>query len=216
VSVPEVKICGLTRRADAEAADGAGATYLGAVFALASPRAVTPAQAAVLWDGLTARRVGVFVDAPLDELVSAANVAGLDVLQLHGDESPEQLQQLRDAGPWTLWKAVRVRDENSLSRALECFAGCVDGLLLDAWSAVAHGGTGTQFPWEWVARQRDRIPPGVRFIAAGGLRADNLRQAVDRLRPDAVDLSSGVESAPGIKDAAAIRDVMFTLRSMAL
>jgi phosphoribosylanthranilate isomerase len=213
--VPEVKICGLTRRADAEAADGAGVRYLGAVFAPASPRVVSAAQAAALWDGLVARRVGVFVDAPLRELVSVAEAAGLHVLQLHGDETPEQLRALRSAGAWTLWKAVRVRDGQDFRRALDGFAEHVDGLLVDAWSAAARGGTGTVFPWEVVAQQRDQLPPGVRFIAAGGLRPDNLRRAVELLRPDAVDLSSGVETAPGVKDAASIHAVMHTIGSMA-
>jgi phosphoribosylanthranilate isomerase len=211
VSAPAVKICGMTRRADTEAAVGAGAAYLGVVFAPSSPRVVTPAAAASLLDGLDVRRVGVFVDAPVVETVSAAAVAGLDVLQLHGDEDPETVRALRDEGAWHVWKAVRVRGPGDVERALERFAGVVDGFLLDAWSPAAHGGTGSRFGWEEVAPLRDLVPTGVLFVVAGGLRAENLERAVRLLRPDALDLSSGVEVSPGVKDAAAIGAVMTTL-----
>lgn len=212
VNGPAVKICGLTRRVDAVDADATGAGYLGAVFARESPRAVTPAHAARLFAGLRARRVGVFVNARTDEMADVAAEARLDVLQLHGEEPPSRVRELRDAGGWELWKAVRVRDAGSFAAALDAHAGHVDGLLLDAWHPGARGGTGRTFDWATAADLRDGFPPGVLLIVAGGLRAENVVDAARALRPHVLDLSSGVESAPGIKDPAAIAAVMRTLR----
>jgi phosphoribosylanthranilate isomerase len=210
--LPEVKICGLTRREDAVCAAGAGAAYLGAVFAAESPRCVTPEAAAHMFADVGAHRVGVFVNADTAELVATAELAGLHVLQLHGEEPPEQLRELRSAGSLSLWKAGRIQDADDFLRFLDRYGDCADGLLVDAWAPGARGGTGKSFPWEVIAAHRDRMPVGVRFVAAGGLRADNLSRAVALLRPDVVDLSSGVETSPGIKDAAAIAAVMQTLR----
>jgi len=212
---PAVKICGLTRRADAVAAAGAGAAYLGAVFAAASPRAVSAPAALRMWDGIDATRVGVFVDMALGGIVDTARETGLDVVQLHGDEDPALVLALRSEGNWAVWKAVRMKSTDSFLHALDTFGGCVDGVLLDAWSPQAHGGTGAVFRWEDVEPLRAQVPHGVQLIVAGGLRADNLARAVGLLRPAAVDLSSGVESAPGIKDPAAIEAVMQTMRGIA-
>lgn len=211
---PAVKICGLTRRSDAAAAAAAGAAYLGVVFPAESPRAVSPARAARLCEGLDARRVGVFVNASTPALLAAARAARLDVLQLHGEEPPAQLRELRTAGPFALWKAVRLRRAQDLLAAVERYGALVDGLLLDAWSDAARGGTGRSFVWEEVAPLRERVPAGVALIVAGGLRAENVARAVALLRPHAVDISSGVESAPGVKDPAAIRAVMRTLQEL--
>jgi phosphoribosylanthranilate isomerase len=201
---PEVKICGLTRREDAEAAVAAGASYAGVVLAPGGRRSVSPAVAAALLAGLGVAKVGVFVDASEAELRAAATEAGLDVLQLHGDEPPELLLRLGDGGRWRLWKAVRPRRAEELLEALERYADVAEGLLLDGYSPDAHGGTGTRFPWEEVAEHRGRIPPGLRLVVAGGLDATNVARAVSLLRPAVVDVSSGVESAPGIKDGAAV------------
>ncbi|MBA4159136.1 MAG: phosphoribosylanthranilate isomerase [Gemmatimonadetes bacterium] len=214
MTAPHLKICGLARREDAVIAADAGASYLGAIFAAESPRAVTAAQAGRMLAGLAPRRVGVFVNSSTRDLVDTAATAGLHVLQLHGEESPAQLRELRGCGEWALWKAVRVREPADFAAAIDRFAPWVDGLLLDTWSPSARGGTGSVFPWEEVAVHRDRLPAAVALIAAGGLRADNLARAVALLRPATVDISSGVESAPGIKDPAAIRAVVRTLRSL--
>jgi phosphoribosylanthranilate isomerase len=200
----EVKICGLTRREDAEAAVAAGAGYAGVVLAPGGRRSVSPSTAAALLAGLEVTKVGVFVDASRDELQAAAVEAGLDVLQLHGDEPPELLRRLRAEGRWRLWKAVRPRRVEELLEALERYAGVADGLLLDGYSPGAHGGTGSRFPWEEVAAHRGRIPPELPLVVAGGLDPMNVARAVSLLRPAVVDVSSGVESAPGIKDGAAV------------
>jgi phosphoribosylanthranilate isomerase len=212
VSRPEVKICGLTRRLDAEAAAAAGVAYLGAVFAPESPRCVTPREAARLFGGLDARGVGVFVNAPLAELLDACRVAKLEVLQLHGEEDAAYVDRLRAAGGWAIWKAVRVRNLDDVSRALECYGERVDGLLLDGWSPAARGGTGQAFSWEAVAGIRAQAFSSLKLIAAGGLNIANVQHAIALLRPDAIDISSGLEVSPGIKDPAAIAALMRTLR----
>lgn len=211
---PEVKICGLTRRADAEAAVEAGAAYLGVVLAPGGRRTVTPRAAGVMLDALAATRVGVFVDAERDALLRAGERAGLRVLQLHGDEPPELAAALREAG-YGVWKAVRVRGAADVAAAAERYAGTVDALLLDGYSPAAHGGTGTRFPWAEVGARLDALPPGTALVAAGGLDAGNVGEAARLLRPSAVDVSSGVETAPGIKDPAAIRDFAAAVRALA-
>lgn len=200
----QVKFCGLVRRPDAELVAASGARYGGVILAPGGRRSVTPGHAATLFADLPLRRVGVFVDANLAELHAAAATAGLHVLQLHGGESPGFAAELRAEGRWEIWKALRPRSAEEFLHSLDRYAGVVDGLLLDGWSASAPGGTGARFPWEMVAGHRDRVPEGVRLIVAGGLAPDNVAAAISLLRPAVVDVSSGVESAPGVKDAAAI------------
>jgi phosphoribosylanthranilate isomerase len=173
---------------------------------------VSPEAARVIFGDLPARRVGVFVDASLDELEAAGRAAGLDVLQLHGDETPELAAELRARG-WTVWKALRPRTGGELAAEAPRWAGSVDALLLDGFSTAARGGTGASFPWAEVAAHRDAVPDGVALIAAGGLRPDNVAEAAGILHPDVVDVSSGVESAPGIKDADSIRRFVTAARS---
>jgi phosphoribosylanthranilate isomerase len=210
--VTAVKVCGLTRHEDARVATEAGAAFLGAVFAPGGRRTVTPEAARVIFGDLPARRVGVFVDAPLEELEAAARAAGLHVLQLHGDETPELAAELRARG-WTVWKALRPRTGAEFAAEAPRWAGSVDALLLDGFSTAARGGTGASFPWTDVAAHRDALPAGVRLIAAGGLRPDNVAEAAGILRPDVVDVSSGVEFSPGIKDADAIRRFIHAAKS---
>lgn len=209
---PQVKVCGITRRPDAEAAAGAGAAYLGVILAPGGKRTVAAEAVPGLLDGLPARRVGVFVDASADEIRSAARTARLDVLQLHGEEPPELLRELRASGQWTLWKAVRPRGAAEFVAAVERYAEAADALLLDGWSPAAHGGTGARFPWEEVARHRNLLPSGVSLVVAGGLRAENVARAVELLRPDVLDVSSGVEDAPGIKNPAAVHGFLAAVR----
>lgn len=210
---PEVKVCGLTRRQDAEAAAGAGAAYLGVILAPGYRRTVTPGDAGVILGGFQARRVGVFVDADADGLRGAAREAGVQVLQLHGDETPELAARMREEG-WEVWKAVRVRHADDVSAAVRRFAGAADALLLDGYDPAAHGGTGARFGWADAAARLDALPDGLKLVAAGGLRPENVAQAARILRPDAVDVSSGVESAPGVKDPEAVRAFVRAVRSL--
>jgi phosphoribosylanthranilate isomerase len=210
---PAVKVCGLMRPQDALAAVEAGADYLGVILAPGGKRTVTAERANVILGSLDARRVGVFVDADEAELRAAGAAAGLHVLQLHGDEPPELADRMRAAG-YEVWKAVRVRRADDVAAAAERYAGCVDALLLDGYSAAARGGTGTVFPWEAVAAIRGDLPAGLRIVAAGGLRPDNVATAARLLRPDAVDVSSGVEREPGVKDAGAVRAFVQAVHSL--
>lgn len=199
---PAVKVCGLTRHEDARQAAGAGAAYLGVILAPGGKRSVTPEAARVIFGGLSARRVGVFVDA--DDAAAVAEAAGVHVIQLHGDESPEAAARLREAG-WEVWKALRPRTGGEFAGEAPRWAGAVDALLLDGFSAAARGGTGASFPWAEVAARLDALPAGTRLIAAGGLRPGNVAEAAIALRPAVVDVSSGVEISPGIKDPDAVR-----------
>jgi phosphoribosylanthranilate isomerase len=212
MSTPLIKFCGLTRRSDAELAAEAGAAYGGAILAPGGKRSITPEAAAVLFADLALTRVGVFVDASVDEMRRAAETARLDVLQLHGSESPAVAATLREEGGWTVWKAVRLRDPDELARALADYAGAVDGLHVEGWSPLAPGGTGTSFDWDALAARRELIPGSLSFVVAGGLTPDNVARAAALLRPDVLDVSSGVELSPGVKDPAAIRAFVAAVR----
>ena len=209
----EVKVCGLMRHDDAAVAVDAGAAYLGVILAPGFRRSVTPDAARIILESFPVRRVGVFVDA--DELIlrSVAEKAGVDVLQLHGDESPDFAFRMREAG-WEVWKAVRARGADDFSAAAARYAGCVDALLVDGYTPDTHGGAGVRFDWHAVAARLGELPPGMRLIAAGGLRPENVAGAVRILRPDAVDVSSGVERAPGEKDPAAVRGFVHAVRAV--
>jgi phosphoribosylanthranilate isomerase len=193
----QVKICGITSVADAQAAAEAGADLIGLMFYEGSPRHISLATAAEISRSLSpfVQRVGVFVN-PSEELVlRAIGECGLNLLQFHGDESSDFCTQF---GLMSL-KALRVRDAESL-RQLEHFN--TDAFLLDAYSKSGLGGTGETFNWDLaVAAQKFGKP----IFLAGGLTPENIADAVRKVRPFAVDVSSGVESSPGKKDAAKVR-----------
>lgn len=201
-----VKVCGVTSAGDARMAAEAGADAIGLVFWPKSPRAVGIAAARRIAAAVAAPvvRVGVFVDAAAAEIVRIVEAVGLDLVQLHGDERPELLEQL----PRRAWKALRVGagltagDVAPWARAA--------GLLLDARVPGTPGGTGRSFDWTMTAAVRERI--GF-LVLAGGLDASNVGRAVAVARPDGVDVSSGVESAPGRKDAAKVRAFVEAARS---
>ena len=201
---PRVKICGLTRAADARSARAAGADYLGVILSRGFPRSVDAALARSLRSEGGPPLVGVVVDETPAAAAAAARDAGVDVLQLHGDEPPEVLRALRADGPWRLWKAVRPRSAEEIVEAAERYADLADALLVDGWHPERRGGSGTAFPWSALEEARDRLPPELRLVAAGGLTPYNVGEAVARLRPDVVDVSSGVEARPGEKDAAKV------------
>ena len=210
---PRVKVCGITRHEDAVVAVHAGAAFLGTILAPGYRRTVTPEAAAAIFGDLPARRVGVFVNASADELLRSAEAAGLHVLQLHGDEPPALAAEMRAAG-YEVWKAVRPRGGEELAVAIDAYRDSVDALLVDGWSAEAAGGSGTRFDWGEVAGYRQKVPDGVVFIAAGGLTPENVAEAARVLRPDVVDVSSGVESAPGVKDAGKVEAFAAAVRSL--
>ena len=196
---PAVKICGLRRRQDAEHAALAGADFLGVVLVPGTPRALSAEEARDVVAGLAPPVVTVIADLPLHRAQKEAEIVGAAVIQLHGEEPPGYALDLKGLGAWKLWKAIRVKEVNDVLRGLEAYVDVVDGLLLDGWHPRQTGGSGTSFSWEEVGKIRGRFPEGVRLIAAGGLRPENVGEAVRRLRPHVVDVSSGVEAVPGIK-----------------
>jgi phosphoribosylanthranilate isomerase len=188
-----VKICGLTRVEYALEAARLGAHALGFVFYQRSPRHITPAQAAAIMCELPpfVTSVGLFVNADAGEVARVLDETTLDLLQFHGEESPQYCRQFRR--PYI--KALRVRAGVDLLQYALQFEDA-RGLLLDAFVEGKHGGSGASFDW-------DLIPSGLPLpvVLSGGLNAGNVAAAVRRVRPCAVDVSSGVESAPGLKDA---------------
>lgn len=210
---PEVKICGLGRREDAEVAVDAGAAYLGLVFA-ESPRRVTPARGGELVEGLPAGAVGVFVDAPPGRTLRTAEAVPLDVVQMHGAESPETCEAVRRAGVG-VWKALRPRSADELAEGVARYRESVDGLLVEGFSEEAAGGTGTAFPHEWwreAGLGEDHYADGPALVLAGGLTPENVAGALARTSPQVVDVSSGVETEPGVKDPARIRAFVRAVR----
>jgi len=192
-----VKICGITNVEDALVAVEAGADALGFIFYEESPRFVTTETAAAIIQQLPrpVARVGVFVNATVEAVLEAMSRCHLSLLQFHGDESPEFCLQF---GLMSL-KAFRVRDE-SVFQELQRYP--TDAWLLDAFSPAGLGGTGETFNWD-LAIQANQL--GRPIFLAGGLTPENVAEAVARVRPFGVDVSSGVEVAPGRKDHAKVR-----------
>lgn len=203
----KVKICGLTNLADAQAAVAAGADMLGFNFYEKSPRHVSLAPAAEITRRLppSVLRAGVFVNAPAEFVLRAISEVGLTMLQFHGDEPPEFCTQF---GLMTL-KAFRIRDENSLAQ-IPNFQ--TDAYLLDAFSAEEFGGTGKKFNWDLAIEAKKSGKP---VFLAGGLTPENVADAVHKVRPFAVDVSSGVEipGAPGKKNHAKIKAFIEAVRT---
>jgi phosphoribosylanthranilate isomerase len=192
-----VKACGITRREDAVLAVELGAAALGFVFWPRSPRAVTAAAVRQITGELPAlvSRVGVFVNQPPSEVLSIAGEAGLTAIQLHGDEDPSQYL----GSPLQVIKAVPVGEGFSLS-AVQDLPTAVT-VLLDAHDPQRRGGTGRVIEWT-VAAAAARVRP---VILSGGLTPENVTRAIATVHPYAVDVSSGVEAAPGIKDQSKLR-----------
>ena len=184
------KICGVTRLSDALHAAQHGATALGFVFWPASPRYIAPERAAEIVRELppTVTAVGVFVNQPVDEIARVAAAAGIATVQLHGDEPPEYATSLG----WPVWRAMSLAAGNGTLAAWPLDIT----ILLDAHDPVRRGGTGQPIDWTRaadVARHR-------RVVLAGGLTPDNVQHAIATVRPFGVDVSSGVEEAPGVKN----------------
>jgi phosphoribosylanthranilate isomerase len=201
----KVKICGITNLADAQAAVEAGADMLGFNFYEKSPRHISVEQAAEIIRQFSpfVMKVGVFVN-PTEALVQRAiSEAGLTMLQFHGDESPEFCGQF---GLMSM-KAFRIRDEHSLAQIPNYATAAY---LLDAFSADEFGGTGKKFNWDLAIEVQKFGKP---IFLAGGLTPENVADAVKKVRPFAVDVSSGVESAPGKKDHAKVKAFIEVVRT---
>jgi phosphoribosylanthranilate isomerase len=196
----DVKFCGLTRAVDAEQAIALGAAYVGVIFA-GGPRMLTAERAREVLAAVPAsvRRVGVFADQTASDIARIADRVGLHVAQLHGNSDVSRVKDVRRVFAGGVWPVVRVVDATLLETFTDLL-GVADAVLLDAYSPSALGGTGTQLPWRSLApalaRRRGEIP----IILAGGLSPENVGRAIDELEPNVVDVSSGVELSPGIKD----------------
>lgn len=198
---PRVKICGLRDVAMMQAAVGAGASYVGLVFFPKSPRNVTIAQAAEVARAVPAgiAKVALVVDADDALLDAITNVVPLDILQLHGHETPQRVAAIRARYGLPVMKAVGVADASDLA-ALDDYAKVADQILVDAKppkDATLPGGNGLAFDWRLIAGRRWPVP----WMLAGGLTPQNVAEAIALTGAAQVDVSSGVETAPGVKDA---------------
>ena len=205
----EVKFCGITRAEDAAEAARLGAGFVGAIFA-GGPRLVDPARAAENFASLPGhvRRVGVFGAQSLEEIAYAARAASLDVVQLHDDPSAEHVSAVGSATAAKVWAVLRIED--SIPADAYRLAGVADGILLDARVDGRLGGTGRALAWGGLASsvRKLRAETGCTVVLAGGLTAENVGTAIEALEPDIVDVSSGVERAPGFKDHQRMRAFM--------
>ena len=207
-----VKICGLTKGTDISAAIDAGASYIGFVFFPKSPRNLAMDDATLMAASVPVGicKVALTVnadDTALDQLVGAVP---LDMLQLHGSETPERVAQIKDRYGLPVMKAVGVADEGDLP-ALADYLRVADQVLVDAKppkDADLPGGNGLSFDWRLIAGRRWPVP----WMLAGGLTPDNVAEAIRLTGARQVDVSSGVESAPGVKDATRIRDFITAAR----
>ena len=207
----KVKICGLTRIGDVEAALDAGVDYLGFNFHPPSPRFIEPTKAGALISALGTHRgladghtrcIGLCVNLTTEQMNEAAALSGIDLLQVHGDPDPEDLAQLVPE----CFMAVRPRSLAEASELANRYGsvsrGTGPGMMVDSFSTKVWGGTGEQADWSMVRTVTDSVP---RTLLAGGLAPDNVARAVAIANPWGVDVASGVEAAPGLKDGEAVR-----------
>jgi phosphoribosylanthranilate isomerase len=203
-----VKVCGVTHADDAHLAVDGGAWAIGMIFHPESPRACDPATAELIGSELKRRveLVGVFVNAPLDEVAMLADRCSLTVLQLHGDEGPAYCREAARRTGCKVMKAQRVKDAAAV-RAIESFRE-VDLHLLDTHAEDLRGGTGRTFDWELARHHRSGIP----LVLSGGIRPENVGEAIAAVHPFAVDSASGTEAAPGRKDPQRVEALIRAVR----
>lgn len=200
-----IKICGITQPQQGKAIASLGATALGFICVPATPRYVTKAQIQAVVEQLPQNidRIGVFANSSLQEIYQTAIAVELTGIQLHGDESPKFCYHLRQSLPEVeLIKALRVRSLQVLEQATD-YINCVDTLLLDAYHAQQLGGTGKTLDWASLRQVQLNCP----WFLSGGLTPNNILDALDQVHPNGIDLSSGVERAPGDKDLAKVEQL---------
>jgi len=210
----KIKICGVTLPDDAARVGAAGVDYVGLNFWPKSKRYLSldraPLIAGIVRSSGPSKIVGVFVDADRDEIVEAAQLAGLDVIQLHGDEYPEDLAAIALATKLPVWKAIAAGKAHDLENLDQWRT---EMILLDTPSA-GRGGAGVPFDWSLAAEARRRYP-AQQIMLAGGLDAHNVAAAIARVAPHAVDVATGVEAAPGVKDPAKLAAFVAAVRATA-
>jgi len=200
-----VKICGITNPEDARIAVDLGADALGFIFVPSSPRFIRPDAAAEILDSFptSLRKAGVFVNAKREEILAVLKKTGINCLQLHGDELPDDTQGYSVP----VWKAFRVADSFDPG-VLDRYP--VDAFVLDAFQPKMYGGTGKTFDWRHAVEARKHY----RIILGGGLTPDNIVRAVETVRPFGVDVNSGVERSPGKKDAALLKKLFKNIKNI--
>ncbi|WP_035216985.1 phosphoribosylanthranilate isomerase [Desulfobulbus elongatus] len=206
-----IKICGMTRLADALCAVEAGVDGLGFIFAAKSPRAITPEAARAIIAELPplVDAVGVFVDEEPDRIAAIVRECGINLIQLHGAESPASCRELAAlTAPCKLLKAIRVGEQTTAAEVAS-YHEVVHGYLLDTYQKNVVGGTGCTFDWSLIGR----LAPARPFLLAGGLDADNVGAALAQVNPYGVDANSGLEDAPGRKNHEHIRRFVATVRA---
>ena len=197
-----VKVCGITREADAQAAVALGATAVGFIFWPESPRYVTPDVAVQISKRLpSVQTVGVFVNSSVDEMSEVADQVGLSSVQLHGDEPDDIYSELS----YPVIRAIGVTGEQTITRVDRVPDDVM--VLLDVHDHVQRGGTGRTVDWDVAAT----IAAKRRIFLAGGLRPDNIAAAIRRVRPYGIDVSSGVETSPGVKEAGKLEELFYEM-----
>ena len=196
----------MTRPQDAALAAEIGVSYVGVVFA-DGPRRVTPTQGRAILDaaGPGVRRVGVFGNNMPEEIARVAEEARLDVVQLHADPTTDDVRAVRKKFGGDVWAAIRIAGSH-ISPESEVLFSAADAIVLDARSEKGLGGTGEALPWSDLALDLARDRRSAAVVLAGGLKPDNVGRAVRTLAPDVVDVSSGIEVSPGVKDAWLMRE----------
>jgi phosphoribosylanthranilate isomerase len=206
----QVKICGITKLDQARAIAQLGATALGFICVPGTPRYIAPQQIRTIVDSLAVSidLVGVFLNASIDEIINTVKVSNLNWVQLHGNEDPEFCHALHQVLPETnTIKALRIRTDEDLEKA-SLYEQWVDMLLLDAYHPQQAGGTGQTIDWTLLNQFRPRCP----WFLAGGLNPDNILDALNLVTPDGIDLSSGLENAPGDKNLERVAQLFEKLR----
>lgn len=197
---PEIKFCGMTNAVDVGQAASLGAQYVGVIFA-GGPRHQTPDGAARVLGGTAPppKRVAVVAEQTVDELVDLVRQLSIDVVQLHADPDVERVRDVRSATGVPVWAVFRL-EGGTVPPDFARIAAAADAVVLDARGPGGLGGTGVALPWVDVAQSLAAVRGRTPIILAGGLRPENVLEAIAAIQPDVVDVSSGVESAPGVKD----------------
>lgn len=202
-----VKICGITKYEDAAEAVKLGAYALGFIFA-SSARQVSPERARNIIRSLPpfVKTVGVFVNEAPSTIRNIVDLCGLDLVQLHGDESLDLCKELM---PYTI-KALRIKDD-SIVQSIESYRGKVRAILLDTYVKDTPGGTGKTFDWELALKAKEF---GIPIILSGGLGPNNIEDAIKTVQPYAVDVNSGVEESPGKKSSILLRELFLKIKRL--
>ena len=196
---PLVKICGLQRREDVLLADELGADFLGFILSAGFSRTLPLHKARSLVENIQSSKVAVLVDENPAYSVTAAEEIRAAILQLHGDESPAVIKELRNRGDWLIWKVIRAKSMDDIHRIVDACGNLVDGFLVEGWKKGVIGGGGAKLELD-PRGIHELLPAETQFILAGGLTHENVAEAAASFQPDVLDVSSGVESLQGRKD----------------